>query len=1289
MDKPEVDKACTGEDTQLNRNRSFKSKQLVRSQAIRESHSPPRAASPYAAAPPDAVAAPAGNASGHDGGAKGQEKRQPVEIQITTGAWETETSEQRQRTRRWLGNRHHWDSSRSLLSHNPRLACVCGVCECNACRGQRRKHDCPVKQDSGIACSLDCPDCYFDPINANGDGVRKSGSFEDQSLYCRCPDRKERGRNCTNCPFTRSDSDLAEPSGAELIHFIKSTLNKSARDRVTMLRIEKELHALVSDTGRSIVRFPVMTSYGRMLVHRCATLFQLAHRLDVANRDSVLVSKSGTNGGRIPCTSFRQWCTVTFPKSPPRKPDEPCAKSILRRAAGGAEGGAAGGVTSRSLEQRERDYERVRRRIFSTDNGSQETEWPWLTTGPIKLLTPEPGRNKLIKVQSLESRGAPESGARDPLAKSHSLDGYGAEPPQPRLLSRQGDLASSSWRLSPSSSGYKTLSLRSTDSVTPSPTGCPSPDSTAPSTTPTAPVEGDAAPGDARCDVTGDPPARGVVFAVSELAAVPRGALVIHPQTGRPLTHPDGTLYHFDPANPPIIQDEAVYLQNGHQDANAEKRRRRLEKQHSFIDNECDYLPEEFEEKCCCDCPDQEICTKCPIENVPSPQRSKPNSIPNSPAKRADSTLTITKNQPESTNQRPAYENPTNQEPADKNQLINQYSPSRSRYNQRYEQNNQRYGGYRYETNQFDALTNHRQFIDEPINQRQITNHRQFIDEPINQRLDLAQRDSTNQSQANRQLEASVVQSVSASPNQRQAVDVQTNQRQASDVQTNQRYDRYEQRQYEPKRQEVKTEQVPYVQGYVQYRSDEITSPPQMPYQPPEMDMQAMMAQKMTPVPVQDPNIRPMSIAANMMYPTAVHQGYPYVNPCRLEQPLQPVYQQLVQPLPPVVQPMLQAEEHKMTSPPHQDTTFRIDPSYPYATDFNAACGACADPNALQHQQRSVSVGYGQVELPVLPQYPVHNIMPQIPPYPYQETVQWQPITPLVTGGAVGGVGGVGGVAPPHKLLLPDMYPLICPSVYPQYNVVYPQVLPQPYQICPPVYPVIDKQPDIYQHRAYNQRQSKRTPTTGSARTTPQTPDDKKSYDDATKSREIASREITREMNRETSREISRDIDNRNSNEIATKIAQIKEQLAQNSKERESGGRGYRGRDDWRRRNSGGGILGSYPVNSYNGRVLGPPNEETQMNPAIYNSIRNMQAKQNYHQPERRVFDLGACRDRRRDRAEPDGRRPELLRRLNVPLPPYVFRQMAPNTWSRRSPGMIPPVMNHPRRPHFDRNPRR
>lgn len=143
-------------------------------------------------------------------------------------------------------------------------------------------------------------------------------------------------------------------------------------------------------------------------------------------------------------------------------------------------------------------------------------------------------------------------GERNPsVSKSHSFGGYGG--PNTTLmrddsitssksagpkLHKQDSSTSTTWRLSPSSSGcveatlklllsfinnllslfrYKTQSLRS-DSVTPSPTGYGS-DTPEPSS---------------------QSPDRGVVWAVTDLASVPKGSLIIDPQTLQPIMNQDG-----------------------------------------------------------------------------------------------------------------------------------------------------------------------------------------------------------------------------------------------------------------------------------------------------------------------------------------------------------------------------------------------------------------------------------------------------------------------------------------------------------------------------------------------------------------------------------------------------------------------------------------------------------------------------------------------------------------------------------------------------------------------------
>lgn len=127
-------------------------------------------------------------------------------------------------------------------------------------------------------------------------------------------------------------------------------------------------------------------------------------------------------------------------------------------------------------------------------------------------------------------------GVRAPVvSKAHSFGGYGGRQnsvqgtsgmkrqdsissthsaPPHTILSRHGEAARSNW-LSPSSSGYKTLSGR-TDSVTPSPTATPIPTSDATVTNSKAGNE--------------ESIKSNVLWVVTDMSNVPPGAVIIHPQ---------------------------------------------------------------------------------------------------------------------------------------------------------------------------------------------------------------------------------------------------------------------------------------------------------------------------------------------------------------------------------------------------------------------------------------------------------------------------------------------------------------------------------------------------------------------------------------------------------------------------------------------------------------------------------------------------------------------------------------------------------------------------------------
>lgn len=97
-------------------------------------------------------------------------------------------------------------------------------------------------------------------------------------------------------------------------------------------------------------------------------------------------------------------------------------------------------------------------------------------------------------------------------------------------------------RLSPSSSGYKSQSQRSDATISPSPSPSPVAAMTCSHT-------------QVSSQDLASPESNGqtVMWAVTSISSVPPGSIIINPQTNQPYTNADGTIYRFDPDNPPKL----------------------------------------------------------------------------------------------------------------------------------------------------------------------------------------------------------------------------------------------------------------------------------------------------------------------------------------------------------------------------------------------------------------------------------------------------------------------------------------------------------------------------------------------------------------------------------------------------------------------------------------------------------------------------------------------------------------------------------------------------------------
>lgn len=113
-------------------------------------------------------------------------------------------------------------------------------------------------------------------------------------------------------------------------------------------------------------KFPPMSSYQRMLVHRCAAYFGMDHNIESSGK-CVVVNK--TKCTRIPDVEFKEHIKedIVFSEEPRR--------SILKRDSNSIEDynfkspdrSFNENRRSKSFEEREEEYEKARRRIFNKE----------------------------------------------------------------------------------------------------------------------------------------------------------------------------------------------------------------------------------------------------------------------------------------------------------------------------------------------------------------------------------------------------------------------------------------------------------------------------------------------------------------------------------------------------------------------------------------------------------------------------------------------------------------------------------------------------------------------------------------------------------------------------------------------------------------------------------------------------------------------------------------------------------------------------------------------------------
>ncbi|XP_054536503.1 cAMP-regulated phosphoprotein 21 isoform X14 [Pan troglodytes] len=118
--------------------------------------------------------------------------------------------------------------------------------------------------------------------------------------------------------------EYTDSTGIDLHEFLINTLKNNSRDRMILLKMEQEIIDFIADNNNHYKKFPQMSSYQRMLVHRVAAYFGLDHNVDQTGKSVIINKTSSTRIQFAPRKAFLwktvgSWKTVTYAMRPIRK----------------------------------------------------------------------------------------------------------------------------------------------------------------------------------------------------------------------------------------------------------------------------------------------------------------------------------------------------------------------------------------------------------------------------------------------------------------------------------------------------------------------------------------------------------------------------------------------------------------------------------------------------------------------------------------------------------------------------------------------------------------------------------------------------------------------------------------------------------------------------------------------------------------------------------------------------------------------------------------------------------
>ncbi|XP_077406715.1 R3H domain-containing protein 1-like isoform X2 [Vanacampus margaritifer] len=373
-----------------------------------------------------------------------------------------------------------------------------------------------------------------------------------------------------------SSQDYTDSTGIDLHQFLVNTLKSNPRDRIMLLKLEEDILDFISNNESQKRTFPPMTSYHRMLLHRVAAYFGMDHNVDLTGK-SVVINK--TTNTRIPDQKFSEHIKDD-------RADDFQKRYILKRDNSSFDRDDStirmrlkADKKSKSMEEREEEYQRARERIFAhdgdhfiLDQSAQDEDACTRTQHRRQIFRSRAGPASASWQSSSETETLPRNGEPRPWSSTDSSDSSNRLVPRPAITK-----ASSFSGISPNlTRGDSTASSKSTGRL--SKTGSESCSSIGSSSSslsrphrpfavsvslrpkmvgtpfihPAADTKGSALP-DMIKSVSSQPMCSADAtnyYAMSlEASGIPPGSILVNPHTGKPFIHSNSSAVAYSPTS--------------------------------------------------------------------------------------------------------------------------------------------------------------------------------------------------------------------------------------------------------------------------------------------------------------------------------------------------------------------------------------------------------------------------------------------------------------------------------------------------------------------------------------------------------------------------------------------------------------------------------------------------------------------------------------------------------------------------------------------------------------------